>query len=256
MSRRKAFTLVELLIVIGILMLLMSILLPGLSAAREQARAVKCQNNIRSLWQGYVAFAAAHENRVPGGDNDASNPDPDKRDWMQGSQVGNYLAAPQQGTLFKYVAHNYDVYRCPSLELAAVAGGSGPGGGSNGRFDYSAFLYAAGCRLDRLPLSATVKDPVSGQTAVYPAPVIVEEEAQHMNGNHQMEAGHSNTDTFASTHRGGCFYGATDGSVQWIGAPWISAPANNWSATSIRGKTVNLGFSDSVNPKWGWFEGQ
>lgn len=251
MSRRKAFTLVELLIVIGILMLLMAILLPGLSAAREQARSVKCQNNIRALWQGYLAFAAAHENRLPGGFYDASNSDPDKRDWMQGSQAGNYLAGPQQGTLFKYVAHNYDVYRCPSLELAAVAGGSGPGGGSNGRFDYSAFLYVTGCRLDRLPLSATVA--FNGQSAVYPAPVIVEEEAQHMNGSHQMEAAHSNTDTLASTHRGGSFYGATDGSVQWIGAPWISAEANNWAATSVRGKSVNLG---TTSITWGWFERQ
>jgi hypothetical protein len=230
-------------------------LLPALSATREQARAVKCQNNIRTLWEGFVSFAAAHENRLPGGEFDGSNPDPDKRDWMQGSQVNNYLAAPQQGTLFRYVGHNYDVYRCPSLELAAVANGTGPGGGSNGRFDYSAFLYATGCRLDRLPPSATVM--FNGQSAIYPAPLIVEEEAQHMNGSHQMEAGHSSTDTLANTHRGGSFYGATDGSVQWIGTPWINAPATDWFATSIRGKTVSLGYSNSPSdPTWGFFERQ
>jgi prepilin-type N-terminal cleavage/methylation domain-containing protein len=252
MSRRKAFTLIELIVVIAVLLMVASILLPSLNAAREQARAVQCQNNLHSLWEGYLAFAASHENHLPGGYFDSGNPDPDKRDWMLGAQTNNYLDGPQAGTLFKYVNHSYAVYRCPSLDLAAVAWG-GPGGGSNGRFDYAAFLYPAGCRLDRLPLQATVTDPTSGNKLTVPAPVIVEEESAHMNSSHQMEAGHSNSDTLASQHRGGCFFSATDGSVQWIGPPWINAQANNWSATSIRGKAVNLG---TTSITWGWYERQ
>lgn len=62
---RSGFTLVELLVVIGIIALLISILLPSLNKARESARAIKCASNLRTLGQTALLYAVDERNAFP-----------------------------------------------------------------------------------------------------------------------------------------------------------------------------------------------
>ena len=65
-SLRRGFTLVELLVVIGIIAVLISLLLPSLNKAREAGNQVKCMSNLRSLSQAMIGFTSDHKGYMPG----------------------------------------------------------------------------------------------------------------------------------------------------------------------------------------------
>ena len=64
-GERTAFTLVELLIVIGIIAVLIGVLLPALGKAREAANTVRCSANMRSIGQGLATYLAMSKGTFP-----------------------------------------------------------------------------------------------------------------------------------------------------------------------------------------------
>jgi prepilin-type N-terminal cleavage/methylation domain-containing protein/prepilin-type processing-associated H-X9-DG protein len=71
--RRPAFTLVELLVVIGIIAVLIAILLPAMSRARDQARRTQCMAQLRNMGQSIMMYAGENKGKIP---QHSSTPNP------------------------------------------------------------------------------------------------------------------------------------------------------------------------------------
>ncbi len=65
MRFRKAFTLVELLVVIAVVGILVALLLPAIAATRDSARAVVCKSNLRQIGLSLHTYAEGHGGRFP-----------------------------------------------------------------------------------------------------------------------------------------------------------------------------------------------
>jgi prepilin-type N-terminal cleavage/methylation domain-containing protein/prepilin-type processing-associated H-X9-DG protein len=104
----RAFTLVELLIVVGIIALLVALLLPALAKARRQALQAACSSNLRQLGGALVAYATANRGWFPAcASGDGFAYPEDWVHWRQGRTPGESAIAP-------YLGDDFEVLKCPA----------------------------------------------------------------------------------------------------------------------------------------------
>jgi len=129
MRQPNAFTLVELLTVIGIISILIAILLPALNRARDSAQAAVCASNIRQLHIASMGYAAENRGYWPPAHFDYTTVATNLHRW-HGTRQSTSEAFNMNGSLLKSFLQTGAVKECPVFEPAhpgfeASAGGYG-----------------------------------------------------------------------------------------------------------------------------------
>ena len=122
----KAFTIIELLVVAGIIFILASLLLSSLSISKEQGRRIVCLNNLKNLQLAWLVYTNDNEGKVV--NNNINYPI--QYNWVQGTLAFNvedntniFLLVEYENSMLGRYTQNYKIYKCPSDRSISIHSG-------------------------------------------------------------------------------------------------------------------------------------
>ncbi len=247
--RPGGFTLIELLVVIAIIALLLGILLPGLSKAREAGRFVTCRSNIRQVGLAFWTYAADYK-VIPG----AYWQGPTNLDWCgrnnqrYNQQPTNWTHPIQTSVLYPYMGSQDRTFICPT------------GRRPNQWFDYTMPIRFAGARVDLDWKVSYPEQPLNAASVrryFQAIPILIEEDEWWYNVSVD-DGSFANLDQFSRRHtrQGNVAY--LDGSVAAFESPTggrdtLQEPNDltaNHLRVHVRSQMYPIGSSSAA--EWGW----
>lgn len=264
---RGGFTLVELLVVVGIIAVLMMLLSPQIGLALAKSRETACRGNMSVILKAAAAYAGDHDGVLPS----AWSRGPASTNPLEMCFVGQEVLPPgvslssewpqgKNGTLVDYIGGGIAarrLYRCPALKPGPLRSGQG----SNGYFDYAVFEVFAGVRQSRIPTRAQVN--LGTGTEPVPCPWLVEEDPAEFLNAAYIQPFHKSTDRLGAWHLKRGNIGTADGAVRSIaskrrvGTRWVNPRAQDWRAPAPSGTEIPL-YAPAVAGAagWGWWNRQ
>lgn len=261
---RRGFTLVELLIVIGIVLLLVAILLPVLGKAREQAWQVKCASNERQILMAVFMYADSNRGILPLAESDQSG-----MIWMIADGQYDY----QNGSLWPFIgtrdpAAREQLFTCPADPEPRVWNNEGRHGSPRNftyNFNYELYTdpshiypnyYRAGVHLSRVKGSEhkifVVEEKAPWYVAAVKAVSFMDSKPSYWLPPSSQQPGSEGSSPFSDRHFHCANMGMADGHVELLGPNDLMGPG----PTDLPAVTVTQthpGAHINPAPKYGYY---